>query len=240
MEQVSGKKRWFKFPIPMTVKTAAGAALKSREAITERLKAFAHLFSRNPSLEELALFTREFAGGVATGIPLVDWLKILAGKQTNTRLREALERVIIDLQQGSTVSQALQRHPRLFDEDYCRIIMSGETTSTFIEALGTIADALEAKVRLSAEGKSSRVLHSGSTLFLGIIALGAMAGLGLDVIFVVVALVCGLGAAWYLVHQALHAEALSPILRVGFFSAGFLLGLEGLLVVGGVVAKAFL
>src|ERR1044071_3370667 len=70
------------------------------------------------SSKDLQIFTRQLATMIDAGLPLVQCLDILAAQSENKVFRKVLTSVKNAVEQGSTFSDALRRHPRVFDELY--------------------------------------------------------------------------------------------------------------------------
>src|SRR5213079_3235254 len=76
--------------------------------------------------KEMAIFTRQFATMIDAGLPLVQCLDILAAQAENPKFKACLEDVKGHVESGATFSDALKRHPKVFDELYCNLIAAGE------------------------------------------------------------------------------------------------------------------
>ena len=95
--------------------------------------------------KELSIFTRQFSVMIDAGLPLVQCLEILAQQQENKYFQQILLQVRQDVEEGSTLSAAMARHPRVFDQLYSNMVEAGETggildlilqrLSTFIEKI---------------------------------------------------------------------------------------------------------
>jgi type IV pilus assembly protein PilC len=95
--------------------------------------------------KDLSIFTRQFSVMIDAGLPLVQCLEILAQQQENKYFQQILLQVRQDVEEGSTLSAAMARHPRVFDQLYSNMVEAGETggildlilqrLSTFIEKI---------------------------------------------------------------------------------------------------------
>lgn len=83
-------------------------------------------FLSSVTVKDKAVFSRQFASLVNAGVPLVRGLGILVDQQTNPKMKKALAAVSADVQQGSTLSDAMRQHPEVFDNLYVAMIQSGE------------------------------------------------------------------------------------------------------------------
>ena len=77
--------------------------------------------------KELSIFTRQFSVMIDAGLPLVQCLEILAQQQENKYFQQILLQVRQDVEEGSTLSAAMARHPRVFDQLYSNMVEAGET-----------------------------------------------------------------------------------------------------------------
>src|SRR5207245_2146283 len=66
--------------------------------------------------KDLQIFTRQLATMIDAGLPLVQCLDILANQQPNKQFMKVLQSVKSTVEQGSTFSEALKRHPKVFDD----------------------------------------------------------------------------------------------------------------------------
>jgi type IV pilus assembly protein PilC len=95
--------------------------------------------------KDLSVFTRQFSVMIDAGLPLVQCLDILAQQQDNKYFQQVLFQTRQDVEEGSTLSAAMARHPKVFDQLYTNMVDAGETggildlilqrLSTFIEKL---------------------------------------------------------------------------------------------------------
>src|SRR5215468_10880339 len=77
-------------------------------------------------LRRRAIFTRQFSTMIDAGLPLVQCLTILSEQSESKNLREVTGRVARSVEQGSTLADALRRHPRTFDELFTNLVEVGE------------------------------------------------------------------------------------------------------------------
>ena len=76
--------------------------------------------------KDLVVFTRQFGTMINAGLPLVQCLEILSTQSENKVLRETIGEVKIQVEAGSTFSDALRRHPKVFDDLYVNLVHAGE------------------------------------------------------------------------------------------------------------------
>jgi type IV pilus assembly protein PilC len=104
-------------------------------------------------MRELAVFSRQFATLVASGMPMLRTLHTLEEQTQDDAIREAVAGLRADVEAGSTLEQAMERHPKVFDRLFRAMVRSGEESGRLEEALDRVAfqvekaDALRRQVR---------------------------------------------------------------------------------------------
>ena len=98
--------------------------------------------------KELAVFTRQFSVMIDAGLPLVQCLDILAEQQNNVFFKETLRQVRQNVEEGSTLYAALEKHPKVFDPLYTHMVEAGETGGVLDLILQRLATLIEKVVKL--------------------------------------------------------------------------------------------
>lgn len=106
-------------------------------------------------LKEVAIFSRQFATMVNSGLTLVRALSVLEQQVENPELRRVIADVKGRVEQGSSLSAALEHHPKVFSELYIAMIKAGEVGGALDETLERLADTLEGQVGLRSKVKSA-------------------------------------------------------------------------------------
>jgi len=75
---------------------------------------------------EISRFTRQFATMIGAGLPMVQCLDILSAQMENKELAKIINAVKEGVQGGATLSEALSRHPKIFDQLYTNMVEAGE------------------------------------------------------------------------------------------------------------------
>ena len=83
-------------------------------------------FGSGLSEKDLVVFTRQFGTMINAGLPLVQCLEILSTQSESKVLRETIGEVKTEVEAGSTFSDALRRHPKVFDDLYVNLVHAGE------------------------------------------------------------------------------------------------------------------
>src|SRR5881397_2618647 len=74
----------------------------------------------------VAIFTRQFSVMIDAGLPLVQCLEILGSQQENKVFQRILFQVRQDIESGSSLAEALRKHPKIFDDLFCNMVAAGE------------------------------------------------------------------------------------------------------------------
>jgi type IV pilus assembly protein PilC len=98
--------------------------------------------------KELAVFTRQFSVMIDAGLPLVQCLDILAEQQQNVFFKDVLRQVRQNVEEGSTLFAALEKHPKVFDPLYTHMVEAGETGGVLDLILQRLATLIEKVVKL--------------------------------------------------------------------------------------------
>jgi type IV pilus assembly protein PilC len=106
-------------------------------------------------MRELAIFSRQFATLVASGMPMLRTLHTLEEQTQDDRIREATAGVRADIEAGSTLQQAMERYPDVFDRLYRAMVRSGEESGRLEEALDRVAFQVEKADALRRQVKSA-------------------------------------------------------------------------------------
>jgi type IV pilus assembly protein PilC len=106
-------------------------------------------------LKQLSVFSRQFATMVNSGLPILRGLSILSEQTESKELSRVLVVARLDVEQGASLSQAFQKHPKVFNDLYVSMIRSGETGGSLDDTLLRLAALLEREVYLRGKIKSA-------------------------------------------------------------------------------------
>ena len=106
-------------------------------------------------MRELAVFSRQFATLVASGMPMLRTLHTLEEQTQDEQINEAVAGVRADVEAGSTLEQAMERHPKVFDRLFRAMVRSGEQSGRLEDALDRIAFQVEKADALRRQVKSA-------------------------------------------------------------------------------------
>lgn len=106
-------------------------------------------------VKEVSIFSRQFATMINSGLSLLRSLTILAEQTPNRAFRDVILEVKADVEKGSSLSQALEKHPKVFPRIYSSMVKSGEVGGVLDETLERLAQTLESQVELRSQVKSA-------------------------------------------------------------------------------------
>lgn len=107
--------------------------------------------------KDLVVFTRQFGTMINAGLPLIQCLEILSTQSENAALRKAISEVKVQVEGGSTFSDALRRQPKIFDDLYCNMVHAGEVGGLLDTILNRLSKHIEKAMKLKAQIKSAMV-----------------------------------------------------------------------------------
>ena len=111
--------------------------------------------SNRVKLKDLAIFSRQFATMINSGLSLIRSLSILAEQTDNSKLAEVIADVRSRVEAGSDLSTAMSEHPKIFPKLYIAMVRAGEAAGMLDQVLLRVADMLEKDVRLRSKIKSA-------------------------------------------------------------------------------------
>jgi type IV pilus assembly protein PilC len=132
-------------------------------------------FGSGVSIKDLVTFTRLFATMIDAGLPIVQCLEILQGQTENKTFSDVLKDVKSHVEQGATFSDALRRHPKVFDALYCNLVQAGETGGILDTILSRLAVYAEKNVKLQRQVRGALV-YPTVVLFVFAAVLGVLLG----------------------------------------------------------------
>ncbi len=105
--------------------------------------------------KELSTFTRQFSVMINAGLPLVGCLQILSRQQENKIFKVMILDVTSSVEKGSTLSEALGKHKKVFSELFVNMVAAGEQGGILDTILARLADYLEESAALTSKIKSA-------------------------------------------------------------------------------------
>jgi type IV pilus assembly protein PilC len=109
------------------------------------------------SAKDIAVFSRQLATMLKSGVPLVTALQIISGGLKNPRMRTMVDKIRAEIESGSSLYEALSAHPVQFDELYTNLVKAGESAGvldTILDNIATHKERIE-----SIKGKIRKALY---------------------------------------------------------------------------------
>ncbi len=109
------------------------------QTVRERSKPLFGATGSTVKPQDVAIFSRQIATMMASGVPMVQSFDIIADGQKNIRFKNILLDVKQNIEGGAALHEALARYPVQFDELYCNLVHAGETSGVLDTVLDTVA-----------------------------------------------------------------------------------------------------
>ena len=106
-------------------------------------------------LSDLVVFTRQFATMINAGLPIVRALYVLSEQTDNKKLKETLDDIRKEVEAGLALSEALEKHPKVFSKLYTEMVRAGEIGGILDDVLLRVAGQLEKDQELRRKVKSA-------------------------------------------------------------------------------------
>lgn len=164
---------------------AAVATLRDKGLVVVKIKPVTEVgglavisnFMGRVGLNDVVAFTRQLATMIASGLPLTEALSILE-IQSKPAMSKIIGEVLREIQGGSTVAEALGKHPQAFSGVYVSLVNAGEQAGALDEILNRLADNLEKQ-------KEFRAKTKGALIYPAIVTVGMLGVAVLMMVFVV-------------------------------------------------------
>ncbi len=130
--------------IPLEVKAKGGGLQREFRILPQKAK-----------LKDLSVFSRQFATMVNSGLPLLRTLAILEEQTQGKYLAKVVGEMRLDVEKGVSLSSAMAKHPRAFNQLFVSMVRAGETAGTLDSVLLRLADTIEREVSLRRQIKSA-------------------------------------------------------------------------------------
>ena len=108
-----------------------------------------------PSGKDIVIFTRQFAVMINAGLPLLQALDILSSQSENKQLGQIITIIKNEVEGGSTFTDALKRHPDIFDELYVNLVLAGESGGILDMILQRLSVFMEKAMKLKSKIKGA-------------------------------------------------------------------------------------
>lgn len=128
--------------------------------------------------KDLVVFTRQFSTMINAGVPILRALTTLRDQTASPALKEALDKVSADVQGGGQLSDAFEKHPKIFNAVYINMVRAGESGGILDKILGRLANQVEKDSQIKSKLRGAMIYPAVVTL----VAIGAVAFLMTGVI----------------------------------------------------------
>ncbi len=129
-------------PTP-TARCAKGQPARKLAGAIPRLPFLGILQRRRVKTSVLTVFTRQLATLLDAGMPLLRGLRTLREQEESAALKRVISGVSESIEGGSSLADALQAHPRVFNRLYVNMVKAGEVAGALETTLGRLADFME-------------------------------------------------------------------------------------------------
>ncbi|MGO9614535.1 MAG: type II secretion system F family protein [Dissulfurispiraceae bacterium] len=150
-------------------------------AVNEKKQATSKFFGpskKKITEKDLVIFTRQFATLFKAGIPIVQGLDILAKQLENRTFRKVVAQLRSDIETGSTLADAMKRHPGVYNDLYVNMVAAGESGGVLDDVLTRLAAYIEKAMKLKKKVK-------GAMIYPGIVISVAVLVVAIIMIFVI-------------------------------------------------------
>jgi len=156
------KGRKLKGEIDAATEAIALSQLKKRNFTVKKLKLkpkdiFENISFLKPKVtnKDLVVFTRQFSTMIDAGLPLVQGLTILAEQSENPTFKAILKEITKDVEGGSTLAEAMKKHPKIFDSLFVNLVAAGEVGGILDTILRRLAQFIEKAEKLKSQIKGA-------------------------------------------------------------------------------------
>lgn len=109
------------------------------------------------SLKDIVILSRQISTLFEASVSVLSSFKLLSSETTNPVLRAKLVDITDDIQAGTTISEALAKHPKIFSPFYVSMVKAGEESGKLPEALNYLADYLERSYELVQRARNALI-----------------------------------------------------------------------------------
>src|SRR5689334_16369843 len=173
----TGSGREIRNTLDASTEAAAIATLLNRNllvvSISEKMARKGKTAGGKVALADLVVFTRQLATMVDAGLAMVQSLQALAEQTTNKVMKDVIKDVCSRVEGGDSFSEALVKHPKVFNRLFVCMVSAGERGGLLAEILARLATYLENTARLRRKVKSAcmyptvvTIVAIGITIFL--------------------------------------------------------------------------
>jgi len=112
-------------------------------------------FGETVKVAELILFTKQFRSMLGAGVPILRLMQVLESQTENKVLKSAITKILYDIRQGATLSEAFEKYPKIFSPLYCSMIRAGEISGSVPMVLERLIYIIEHETKVKDDIKSA-------------------------------------------------------------------------------------
>ena len=117
--------------------------------------------------KEVVIFCRIFSTMINAGLPLIQCLELLAQQEQNKTFAKVIRSIKEDIEGGSTLSDALKKHPQIYDELFVNLVSAGESGGILDVILQRLSNYMEKAMKLKSKVKGA-MTYPASVLVISI------------------------------------------------------------------------
>ena len=114
-------------------------------------------FGESIKTRDVVIFTRQLATMIDAGLPIVQCLDVLAAQSPNKKLRVVVRQLKDEVEAGSTFTDALRKHPKLFDDLFVNMVAAGEVGGILDSILHRLSGYMEKAMKLKSKIKGAMI-----------------------------------------------------------------------------------
>lgn len=142
---------------------------KGEENSNNSVKKILNIFNRVP-VKEFVIFSRQLAILIDSNVPLIQALRSISAQTDNEYFSRKIMKITADIEGGSSVSDALAKHPEIFSNFYINMVKSGEISGNLQKSLNDLADNIEKNYDLTNKLKSA--MYYPAFIFMTMVIVG--------------------------------------------------------------------
>jgi type IV pilus assembly protein PilC len=124
-------------------------------SVKKQAKQLSLQFGTGVNTQDIVIFTRLFATMIDAGLPIVQCLDILSSQAENKRFGKVLQQVKLSVEGGLTLSDALRKHPKIFDQLFVNLVAAGEAGGILDSILNRLSTFMEKNMKLKRRVKGA-------------------------------------------------------------------------------------
>lgn len=132
------------------------------------------LSAEYPTAKDLAIFTKQLATMISSGVQLIEAFEIIRRQQKKRGFSRILYAIQLEIEEGEPLSKALSDHPSIFDNFYISLIQAGEKSGKLDDILKRLSLYIEKSAKLKGEVKSALIYPVSILIFTVLTVIGLM------------------------------------------------------------------